>query len=572
MTVLASIAVAITVALGIALRLVDPLSSPVIPAEDPFTHMALIRQHLDLGAFESLDEESRLYPPGMHALLAAVWAYTGVELYEVIRLGPVFLGAMGIIGMAALLWRHVGPVGGFVGGLGYAVAPEVIFRTTMMSPTALDLALTPFFLFALLEVAGGRMRWLPMAAVFPVYFIFAHPWLLGILSIAAFVLVVINLIAPGTGRDRPRAHALGLATVIALVGVPLGIAMTGCGGYCGPGLENFLPPFMQGVLFPALIIIASAAPALLLAAYPHSVDRFLPRGPRKALPWWTKLGISGLIAAAVVAMTLPALAQGLPEHVELPRMFGWPILIAAGLGFALVPFISNRLTYLGVGLALATYPMVIYNVFDSPYWPHRTAVFLGIGLAVLLGVAASGITKAVVEAAAFLQRSVLRRRSEASFSMLVVVPALIAVLSLGGTVYSATPDIYPDGWYRLYPECEMDAFQDIADEVEDGDLVVTGSWQARLVLVGLIGDGRSVWYDPPFFHDYDRREDTMAIQARDGGAVHVVLDRFMEEQGLTRQELGFLDEGVWVEHEAWCAGQGVAHPRVELYSTGGAPA
>src|SRR5688572_26440747 len=69
-------AIAAILALGVVLRLVDPLSSPVIPAEDPYTHMAIVREDLRTGELQPLTEGADLYPPGLHAFLAAVLVFS----------------------------------------------------------------------------------------------------------------------------------------------------------------------------------------------------------------------------------------------------------------------------------------------------------------------------------------------------------------------------------------------------------------------------------------------------------------------------------------------------------------
>jgi hypothetical protein len=580
MVIIGSLAVLATVLIGFALRLVDPASTTVIPAEDPYNHMALVREHIRSGTLSSFDESAALYPPGMHALLAAIWVYTGSDLYNIIRFGPVLFGTLGVLGMAILLWRYVGPVGAFVGALGYAIIPEVVFRTTMMSPTAVDLALLPFFLFALLAVAGGRLRWLPVAGLIALFFVFAHPWLLGILAVAGVFFVLMTLIAPGSQERAPTTSVLGLAAVIAIVVGGLGLAMTGCGGYCGPGVSNFLPDFMNQPWVAWLVLLGSILPAIALSAYPHSLDRILPKGPKRPLAWWIKLPISGAIALTIVAVSYPALQQGLPEQVDLARMIGWPVLLISGAGLVLLPFLSSRLAYLGTGIILFTYPMVMYNVFDSPFWPHRTVVFLAIGAVIILGVTAAAVTRWAVAASSALQDTLskrLRRTSltqgRSGWSAFALLPAVLVVASIGGAVYTETPEIYPGGWYRLYPECETDALVEMAELLnEDPDaLMITGSWEARLVLASMTEDPSRIWFDPAFLLDYNRREDVLAVQANQGGPVHVVLERHTGDK-IRPSDLGFLDEPPWQHHDSWCAGMGLERARIEMHTTGGPPA
>src|SRR5687767_15865135 len=91
---------------GLSLRLEDPLSTHVVAAEDPYTHMALVREHLRDGTLDSFNPGGEVYPPGMHALLAAILVYTGEDLYELTRIGPALFGALGLAGVAILLARH----------------------------------------------------------------------------------------------------------------------------------------------------------------------------------------------------------------------------------------------------------------------------------------------------------------------------------------------------------------------------------------------------------------------------------------------------------------------------------
>ncbi len=568
-TILGILAIFVTIVVGVALRLIDPLSTPVIPAEDPYTHMALIREHIRTGTLSPLDSESALYPPGMHALLGAIWAYTGMSLVDLIRFGPVLFGAIGILGMGLLLWRNLGPISGFVGALAYAVTPEIIFRTTMMAPTAMDLAMLPFFLLAMVEVLKGRLAWLLVLSPMALFLVFAHPWIFGILSITVFVLVLLSLFVQWPTHRAPRPSILGATLVFGVIGLGLATTMTTCGGYCGPGLINFMPDFVSASWAVPLVAIGSMAPALLVAWNPPFIQRFFDRDKKPMRPA-VRIAIQSVLSIALLvafyALTAPALAQGMPEQVELARMIGWPVLILGILPLVALPFLRGPMTYLGAGVFLATYPMVIYNVFGSPFWSHRTVVFLALGLAILVGVSAKAITRWGVAAIHAMQRAIPSRRGQPMRGSIVAVAALLVALSLGGTVYDATPGPYEGGWYRMYPECEMDAIESISEELdaEPDAIVVTGDWQPRLALASFTSNPERVWFDPAFFHSDDRRMDVMAQEDSKGNPIYVVIDRHTE-QGIPEGDRAFVHEDPWVERGSFCAGQGVERARLTYY-------
>src|SRR5688572_12920377 len=213
---LAWAAVLCAVAVGVSLRLKDPLSTPVIPAEDPYTHMALVREHMQDGTLDPLYEPGGMYPPGLHAVLAAAWAYTGADLYQIVRLGPVLFGAVGVLGIALLAARFHHPrldgiAAGAVAALAFALAPEVVFRTTMMSPTALDLAVLPFFLLALLALLLGRLGWAAPVFAMSAFLVMSHPWVFAVLGAAGVAFLVLALLIPWPQEAAPPISMRGAA-------------------------------------------------------------------------------------------------------------------------------------------------------------------------------------------------------------------------------------------------------------------------------------------------------------------------------------------------------------------------
>jgi hypothetical protein len=579
---IAALAITGAVALGFVLRLADPLSSPVIPAEDPYTHMALVKEHLRTGTLEPLYPGSLLYPPGLHAFLAAVWSYTGIDLYQIVLLGPVFLGAIGVVGMALLLARNQGPLAGFVGALALAVAPEAIFRTNMMSPTALDLALLPFYVFALLELLKGRLGWLGVAAPMSLFLVFSHPWLFPILAMAGVAILVLGWALPWPTRFPPLS-AVGSALALACVGTGLGLMLSTCAGLCGPGLRDVidLPHDLLFTVLPYLLMAASAAPAILLAARPGlraKVAAWRTGAPRRL---WVRLAASAAIAATLCAVTVPALGAGLPQYVDLHAMFGWPIVVLAFGALVALPFVASPAAYAGAGLFAATYPFVIYNPLHSAFWPHRTAVFLGLGLAILAGAAAGGLARGVATARdAWMARRARRHAAAATpaatphpgthallLLSLIAVPALV-----GGAVYAGTPDGYAGGWYRMYPACEMDALRQVAKaaDADPSAVVMTGDWEAKLVVASLASDASRVWYKQTFFTLQQSREDTQAQLAHNGRTLIVVADRYLTVE-TPNADTSFAASPPYHPLGTWCSADATGRSRVQAYTTGAAP-
>jgi len=565
---LAVAAIAATVTLGTLLRFVDPLSSPVIGAEDPYTHMAIVREHLRTGDLGPLTPEGDVYPPGLHSFLAAVWVFTGADLYEAVRLGPALLGAIGILGTALLLWRHAGPVAAFVGSLGLAVAPEAIFRTTMMSPTALDLAILPFFLYATLELTRGRLAWAGVAAPLALFQVFAHPWLFAILAITGAVFAVLALLFPRPTSPRDRFASLGVAAAIAIVGSGLGLSLTSCGGMCGPGFVDLFPPLAGYAWLAWLVILVSIAPLAMVLVRPGAVPRFLVRGRGPPMRLRARVALSSAIAGLLFLVSWTAYRQGMPEYVDLPRMVGWPLMALAAIALVGLPFLPSRLAYLGAAWFAATLPFVVFNPLHSPFWPHRTVVFLAFGLAVLAGLAAGAVTRWAHEALSVQGRRVSTRWGVGRHPWPAVVAALFVVTACAGTVYAGTPDGYPGGWYRLYSTCELDGLKQVSAvaDAAPSAIVVVGSWQSKLVLSGLAQGADRIWYADEMYTDAEYREDLVIHMAKEDRPLLVVVDRYLVGEH-PEADTGFLRGSEWEPVGSWCEHQGTGQPRLTLHQS-----
>lgn len=537
----------VVLVLAVALRLEDPLSSPVIPAEDPYTHMALVREHMVDGEVEPLNPDTGLYPPGFHAAVAATWAYSGAQLFDIIRFGPVLLGVIGVLGMAMLVGRHEGPVASFVAALAYAVMPEAVFRTTMMAPTALDLAILPFLLYALIELVRGNVAWGLPVALCATFLLLSHPWLLAVLALAGVLFAVFALLFPW--RQPPALDARGLAIAVMLVAVPAALSLTGCSGWCG-GFDFVVQDGGAGedLAAQAPLIVASAVLAsALLALAARPLSQWLRR-ERRAPSLASGLAIALVLAVGVGLATRQAMQSGMPEFVDLRSMFGWPILILASVGLVFAGWSRGPVAHLGVALAISTYPFVIFNPLRSEFWPHRTAVYLGVGMVLLCGVAAGQLAR-WLQVAAASSPSIRRLPRAAGFAL--AVPVLLIAIPAASALYLATPQPLQRPWYRLFDECGDAALHDLADQADAAPtmLVVTGSWQSKLVIAAYATDAQRIWFTAEFFTDEGHRKNVLDAAA--GRPVVAVVDPHFRGEHPTAN-LSFLSRAPWSEAGTWC--------------------
>lgn len=570
---IAALAVALTVALGVLLRLEDALANPVIPAEDPFTHMKLVREHVRTGTLEAVEGPAgTMYPPGMHGAVAALWIFSGVDLYALFRFAPAATAGIGVLGIALVLWRFAGRTAAFVGAMAFALAPEIIFRTAMMAPTALDLAMLPFLFYALLEVIGDELAWIGVAAPLAVFFVFAHPWVFGIVAAAGLLFALLAIGFPWPASRSPRLSSTGFAATLAIVGGGLGLVLSTCAGLCGPGFTGILPYGGLLKLVWPVVLVVSFLPVVLLAIRSEGASGILPDARDGLRPLWTRLAMSGGLAVLLVGLTVPAVQGGMPELVDLPAMIGWPLLALAAFAFVALPFLADRLAYLGASLAMVTYPAVIYNPLNSPFWPHRTAVYLGLGLVILAGVAGGALAR---WGRGLWHERVARPRPEGhllSRPTVAIAPALIVAVSLGGTMFTATPTGYADGWYRLYEPCEMDAMEQISEKLEadPSATLVSADWRPAVVLSAITEDSSRVWAKEDFFSEERERKDLVAVMESKGQNLYVLEERYLrsDSPGL---DGSFLQDDDWRAVDSWCAEEISPRYTVTLYEPRGGP-
>jgi hypothetical protein len=161
-------------------------------------------------------------------------------------------------------------------------------------------------------------------------------------------------------------------------------------------------------------------------------------------------------------------------------------------------------------------------------------------------------------------------RASARPWLLAVGPALVVTTLLCGVVYAGTPDAYAGGWYRLYTPCEFEALHHVAAEAnaDPGAVIVTGDWQAKLVLAALTNDTQRVWFKPDVFTSADSRDKLVDSLQSEGRPLIVVLDRYLAT-GTPDADTAFVSESPWHPMGSWCANMGVAQPRMAAYATDG---
>lgn len=303
-------------ALALAVRFREPLSSPVIGAEDPYLHMARTWDLLD-------GHVSRSYPPGFSILLAPL-ALMGPSVFAfVARFGPPLLGVAEVLGVYFLCRENLRTPAALVAATCVALMPENILRTNLLFPTALDLAVLPFFLLHLLRATRGARAALVWCAGIAVVLGVAHPWVLVYMmppTIAAAFLMM--------RRKVDRIVAIVALALLALAAVVFAFL---------PGTWNPAPAFLQN-------------------AGPRALE--LLRDPRSILP--------------------------LPRYVDsFPGMVSWSVIALACVG-AVTALV--RRTAIGITVlvfALAIVPFVFVDWFDVWFIPHRSVAYLSLGMAIL---------------------------------------------------------------------------------------------------------------------------------------------------------------------------------------------
>jgi hypothetical protein len=224
-------------------------------------------------------------------------------------------------------------------------------------------------------------------------------------------------------------------------------------------------------------------------------------------------------------------------------MLGWPLLALAAAGWTLLPFARSPAAHVGGALAAATYPFVIYNPFDSPYWSHRTVVYFAVGAVILAGVAVALAARLAAAVVVWLSRN-FRDADFLGRPGVVAVAAILVGISFTGGVVAATPQPYEGGWYRLFSECDFAKLEAVADNATEQPeaIVITGDWQSKLVISALADDASRIWYSATFFTDQGERDGIIRWLSDAERPLIVVVDQYLPKS----TDVGYLEGAPWV--------------------------
>jgi hypothetical protein len=548
--VLPAVALTGILLIGVLLRLQDPLGTTVLPGIDPFRHMAFTMSFLEGNIAD--------YPPGLHALMAAIWAYTGAELYTLYRFGPVLLGAIGIIGMGLLLWRHLGPVPALIGSLGYAVLPAFIRYSTKLVPTAIDMALAPLLFYAVLEMLRGRISWTAVTAVLVLFLMFTHPWFYALLAVVLVLFIGLSLLFERPDTPSSPLNPKGIALLVAILGSAFWLMMSEIHG-ASTRTTEFMPDLFRDDRTLWTLLALSFVPLALQRAFPSFIDRTLHRLRVHPLPSWTRLATSATIAAGVLVVTYLAVQQGLPRWVDPPGRFGWPALALGAFALVSLPFLGSRLALLAATFVIVTYPLAMFDWFDVYWLPSRIVYFLGIGLIPLVAVAGKQIhdwTRKTITQNKSLARAPLHRTAA------LILPVVLVTGGIGGTLYITAPQ--QSDWYRLYDECETDALRS-ASAIFNEDpqaVVLTSSEKSQRVIQAFTDHGERIWNHGWWLREYEENRYGLFQQQEAKNA-----PIFLVIEPRTRANISFLQEPPWQERGAWCHDED-GEPTITVHSSG----
>lgn len=442
--------------LGYILRFRDPLSSPVIAAEDPYMHMSRTWDLLRTG--EVFLER---YPPTFYFLLAPFAMMGKGVFYEVVRLGPPLVGGLAVPAVYLLCRERVGDAGALTAALLVAVMPEHIRRTDILFPTLLDLILLPFLVIYTLRAAEGDRPALAIAAGIALFLLLVHPWVLGLYLPVTLAFLAVQAI---------RGDSISTGTVVwaGLGVVALGLTIA----------------FLPGTYNPARDLGETALPRLLeLIADPSSI-------------------------------------APLPRYVDLPWMLTEPALYLAGIGAVAalaLPRLRGPFALFGALWVAMLVPLTLVDWFGVWFIPHRTAVYLSVGVAMLAAVA----VEALVEP--------MRSRGHEWAPVAVLLGVAVVV----GTV--ALPHATGEGdWDRYFTEEDQEAWRELA--AQDPERVEMASWRTRVAYEAVTAD--KAHRTPGFWYGNGTRGGYL----EEHPGVHVVVDDLTREEDA---QTDFLNGSDW---------------------------
>lgn len=310
--------------LAFALRLREPLSNPIMGAEDPYLHLQRT-WNLVQGSFP------RDYPVGFMILLAPFTLLGPETFYTLARFLPTVAGPVMVVGMFLFLRNYMVAPGALAACLLVAVMPEMVVRTNLLFPTALDLAVLPFLFLAFFRLIEGK-RWAMYAVIgMTLGLLLVHPWFVALMlpPMAIFGLIVLV-----THNDRRSWATSG--SIAGLLGVV--------------GLVWLFRQFEPGTLLSGFS------------------TKFFE-----------------VVGNPLVVFTEP------PVHVNLTYMITIPALLLGVVGAVYAVIHRSRvglLALLWTGLLL---PLTLVDWFGIWYIPHRTVAYAAVGVAILAGIAVAEI-------------------------------------------------------------------------------------------------------------------------------------------------------------------------------------
>ena len=360
-----------------------------------------------------------LHPPGIVAALAPFAAFGSLTHdgwgFAAGRVAWMLTGSMTAAVIVVAL-RQVGWLGALVGGVGYAIYLPVlrVERTTMLE------GLTSFMLAIALGLLGTtRLR-------------VRHPWciylsvgvLLGIASGVKIWGVVVVIVVAGWVAV---AHGVGKALRVALG------ALIGVTAVCLPFFSAAPTAMWRMVVLDQLQRPDNGIPLLYrLAAIVGLPDDSPPDGPA------VTAAIVALAALVLIASTAPARLMAVPRHSSEPTLSGprsasAASSIAPGYGHPLGPTehptrrrgpsINLRVQTLSPLLTLATGAVILLSRSFYPHYPASMAV----PMALSVGTAAAAIRAWTGAHAVWAPRLV----TAASIAVLLVLASPVTQLRVG---------------------------------------------------------------------------------------------------------------------------------------------
>jgi hypothetical protein len=367
----------------------------------------------------------RDYPVGYMVLLAPLTVFGPEGFYAAVRFLPPLLGAVAIGGTFLFARSYIHPTAALAAAGVIAAMPEHMMRTNILFPTAFDLAVLPFLLWHVIRLTEGDKKSAWWAAGLGLFLLMIHPWFVGmaVIPLGAFALTTVIMRSENAAR-------FGAATAGAIFAVFLVLSMLPVWKPTDMLFERALPKFFEIVRQPSTM-------------------------------------------------------AHLPDHVDYATMLTWPVIIIGLIGAAAAFRRRDRFSLLALSWVLLLFPITLVDWFGIWYIPHRTVVFMAVGVAMLAGIA-------VAEGIRYLKTTTM----DETAVRIVAIGAVALLLLVTVPVAAATP-----GWYRLYDEDDYAAWDEL--EARDTPFVVTGSWEARAGYRALTANEAS--YNPAFFNDESAR-------------------------------------------------------------------